>query len=155
MALRLGLYGLAFYYESPRKPQVESRGLRILTAGPKGADIIVSNFSEARRETKIVLGVTQALRHSDYKELSRKGTAICFPFAELISAHNRFAAIEKIIRNIKLCRKHHASIAIATFSQDPYIMRSPMELKGLFLTLGMDTKQVKAALGVVWGIFDK
>ncbi|GEM_PF-6306225 len=147
MASRLGVKGLALVGATDVliAELQKQTGIRLCTAGQGKADITITEEIRKRSAADIFVS-RHILKHSEYRELGRKGTAICYPVAELLNAENKSHYLETIIRSIRLCRKHKVRMIAATMASEPYGMRAEKELKALFLALGMSTKQAKEAV---------
>lgn len=148
MGKRLGLGGLAFLDVSKNNvaEMQKKTDLRLLSAGKGNVDILVKKVGDVGK-ADIVFGVEDHMKHSFYKELSLKKTAICFPLSEIIGGHEHL--IEVFSRNIRLCREHDVRIVAATFARDPYQMRSEQDIRALLSTLGMSTSQLRDAFSLI------
>jgi RNase P/RNase MRP subunit p30 len=51
-----------------------------------------------------------------------------------------------MIQNIKLCQKYKVKTVIASFSEKPFDLRSPHDVKSLFAILGMNSNLIKKSL---------
>ncbi|MBI2142397.1 hypothetical protein HYU15_02835 [Candidatus Woesearchaeota archaeon] len=147
MASRLGVKGLALVgaTEARLAELQKQTGIKLYTAGRGKAGITIAEQISKRTKADILIA-GHVLKHSEYRELARKGIAICYPVAELLNADDKPRYLETIIRSIMLCRKHKVKMIAATMASEPYDMRAEQELKSLFLTLGMSTKQAKEAV---------
>lgn len=149
MAEQLGVKGLAIVgaTEAQIAELQKGTGIKLCTAGrgKAGAGITITEEITKRSNADIFMA-RHLLRHTEYRELGRRGTVICHPVAELLNTDDAPHYLETIIRSIRLCRKHKAKMIAATMASEPYDMRAEKELKALFLTLGMSTKQAKEAV---------
>lgn len=161
MAERLGIRGLALFYESPLESHnrveelKQQTQVRLYTASLKSADITVSDISRGNNKAKIIIGLAQPLRHSFYKELADRGVAVCFPLSGMLSSRHRQDVVENAMRNIRLCREHKVMVVAASFASEPYLMRAENDIRQLFLSLGMGTMQAKDAVTAVYGFVRK
>ncbi|MBI4438767.1 hypothetical protein HY640_02455 [Candidatus Woesearchaeota archaeon] len=156
MAERLGIDGLVFlYHDSKGRDEflaaLQERTEVRLFCSLKGSGLRVSELSKGFSSADVVVGVPAQVRHSVYKELARKKVAVCFPLIGFLDSKDTVALLESVTRGIRLCRKHKVAVAIATFADSPYRMRSRNELRSLFLSLGMSTAQARDGLGLVAG----
>ncbi|MBL7055536.1 hypothetical protein ISS07_01345 [Candidatus Woesearchaeota archaeon] len=86
------------------------------------------------------------LDHIMARFMNKNNTSLGFSINSILNAKYRKDILGRVIQNIKLCRKLKVKMAIASFSQNPYDMRSPKDLISLFLKLGMDQKEAKDSL---------
>lgn len=88
------------------------------------------------------------LNHIIARIASEKSKIIGFSFRSLLDARGMLRAqlIGRMTQNIKICRKYKVKMALASFADNPYKMRSPHDLKALGVTLGMHPKEAKQAL---------
>lgn len=156
MAERLGVKGLALAGATEARLAELQKGtdIRLYTAGRGKSHITITEEITKHSKADILIA-RHLLKHTDYRELGRRGTAICFPIAELLNADDKAHYLETIIRSIRLCRKHKVRMMAATMASEPYDMRAERELKALLLTLGMSTKQAKEAVTVTNEIIGK
>ena len=56
----------------------------------------------------------------------------------------------RISQNIKFCRKYKVKMILASFADDPYLMRSPHDLSSLGIILGMHPKEASDSLETVY-----
>ncbi len=152
MAERLGIKGLALLDVSRnRVKELQSQTtLKLVSAGKADADIIVKSIND-NGQANILTGLYHHEKHSFYKELSKRNTALSFPIAEIISSdlERKHHLLENLMRNIRLCREHNTKIAPATFASNPFHLRPESDLKSLFLSSGMGTKEAKVSFGLV------
>lgn len=110
------------------------------------ADILFALESSSTRDFIHHRG--SGLNHVSAKLAQQKGVAIGFSFSSILSANSdrRALLLGRISQNIRLARKYKFKTVIASFSSDPWHMRSPRLLHSLFTTLGMHPKEAKDSL---------
>jgi RNase P/RNase MRP subunit p30 len=88
------------------------------------------------------------LNHVVAKEAKKKGIAIIINFSEIPSLKGKEKAIrlEKIIQNIKICRKAGCKIKIASLAKDKISTTGKNERKALGTSLGMSSEQTKNSI---------
>ncbi len=147
MAERLGIKAIAIYSErSHDLSALQSQtAVKLFCAGPKSSNLHISHYGKGNG--RLMIGINQLLKHSEYKSLAEQQSVICFPLADILRHPHQ---LENIIRHIKLCRKYKVQIAAATFASSPYEMRPWQDLKSLMLHLGMSTSQAASSLEAVW-----
>ena len=82
-------------------------------------------------------------------ELARKnGIAIGFSYGALLGRDIPASTLimGRMMQNIVLCRKYNVKTIIGSFSQNPFGMRSPHDVKSLFAMMGMDSKTIESSL---------
>ncbi len=146
MAERLGMKSLALYYPDKKGAELQARifehqkdtGVKLISAGSRDGHKVINDYKRRNKKTNIVIGISQPLKHAEYKELAAAGVAVCFPFSEILqSGAGRTALLESIMRSIRLCRKHKVKVAIATFAEDPYELRDEKDLRAFYKGLGI------------------
>jgi len=77
-----------------------------------------------------------------------KNKKIVFDFSQILHANpeQRALIMGRMSQNIKLCKKSHTIMTIASMARTPYQMRSPHDLHALFCVLGMHPSEAKEAL---------
>lgn len=79
-------------------------------------------------------------------ELAKKNkTVIGYSLASLKDSKK----LGRIKQNIKLCRKHKAEQAAFSLADNPYKMRNPNDMIGLFIVLGMTPGEAKKSLEAI------
>jgi RNase P/RNase MRP subunit p30 len=71
---------------------------------------------------------------------------IAFSFQSLLNNKLRTRIMGRVRQNVKLCKKYDVNILIASFSNNPMNMRSPDELKSLFINFWMHPKEADLGL---------
>jgi hypothetical protein len=146
MAVKLGIKAIVVYSEKTHE-NLQGSKIRSFTAGSKKSQLLTSR--SLMKDLKILLTSANApMKHSDYKSLSAKKIAICFPLSEILHEKEKPHYLENLVRHIKLCRKHQVVIVIATLAKDAYSLRAERELAALYHSLGMTTVQLKEGLSI-------
>jgi len=88
------------------------------------------------------------LNHVITKEAKKKGITIIINFSEISSLKGKEKAIrlEKIIQNIKICRKTGCKIKIASLAKDKILTIGENERKALGTSFGMSSEQTKDSI---------
>ena len=86
------------------------------------------------------------LNHILCKLARENNVAIGFSLSSILNSKNKHVILGRITQNIKLCRKYKVKTVIASFSSNPYEMKSPHDIISLFETLGMHPKEAKDSL---------
>jgi RNase P/RNase MRP subunit p30 len=160
MAERLGYDGVCFLYTA--QADKEARLFAGLDKRIKGARFFILRARhdlrrQIEREKPDILIGCESLEPHD-SPTHRKGglddvvlklargrnVAIGFSVESIISGGPRI--LGRVRMNIELCRKQKVRMAIASFATNPESMRSPADLKSLFITLGMHPKEAQDAL---------
>jgi RNase P/RNase MRP subunit p30 len=77
---------------------------------------------------------------------NKNKVAIGYSISSLLDSKDKSVILGRIIQNIMLCRKFKVKTVIASFTSNPYQMRSPHDLISLFTMLGMHEKEAKDSL---------
>ena len=78
-------------------------------------------------------------------EVARKNNiAIGFSYSSLFHKDNGALAIGRMKQNIKLCQKYKIKTAIGAFTSNPFELRLPYDVCGLFRILGMNISKNKS-----------
>jgi RNase P/RNase MRP subunit p30 len=80
--------------------------------------------------------------------------AIGFAFTSCLGKYGA-RAMGRMSANIRMCRKYNVPMVIATLATDPFLMRTPEDLKSLFITLGMHPSEAKKALETAASIIQR
>ena len=78
-------------------------------------------------------------------ELARKNNvAIGFSYSSITNSNKAQAAVimGRLMQNISLCQKYKAKTVIASFSGNPYELRSYHDLASIFRFMGMDDNKI-------------
>lgn len=88
------------------------------------------------------------LNHVMCDLLKKSNISVGFSYGSLLSSKNEQAHLHmgRMIQNIRLCQKFKLKTVIASFSSDPYSIRSPHDIMSLFSVLGMDSGISKESL---------
>jgi RNase P/RNase MRP subunit p30 len=70
--------------------------------------------------------------------------AIGFAFTSCLGKYGA-RAMGRMSANIRMCRKYKVPMVIASLATDPMLMRTPEDLKSLFITIGMHPSEAKQA----------
>jgi RNase P/RNase MRP subunit p30 len=80
---------------------------------------------------------SSGLDHVLCKLARENGISIGFSINSIFKSENRHLIMGRITQNIKLCSKYEVKTLIASFAQNPFEMRSALDIKSLFVILGM------------------
>ncbi|MDO8556612.1 MAG: RNase P subunit p30 family protein [Nanoarchaeota archaeon] len=72
--------------------------------------------------------------------------AVAFNYRSLLLAKDPARLLGRMQQNVKLCRKYHVIMIIASFANNPYEQRAPAELESFGILLGMTSKEAHQAL---------
>jgi len=78
------------------------------------------------------------LNHILCKSAKDNGVMIGFSLSSILNAEDKHKILGRMMQNMWLCRKYKVKMIIASFAQDPFGMRSPHDLIGLFKVLGCE-----------------
>ncbi len=90
------------------------------------------------------------LNHVTASLASENDIAVAFSLTEMLNSSRREVLIGRIAQNIRLCRKFRAGMIIASFAEEPFWMRAPLDVKSLFESIGMSPGEAKKALSCVY-----
>tara|TARA_Y100000310_G_scaffold299743_1_gene334842 strand:+ start:275 stop:670 length:396 start_codon:yes stop_codon:yes gene_type:complete len=105
------------------------------------ADIIFSVEESARKDFMHQRG--SGINHIMCKLMHKNNIALGFSLDSILNSKNKHVILGRIQQNIKLCRKYKVKMVIASFTPNPFEMRSPHDLISLFLKLGMTQKEIR------------
>lgn len=87
------------------------------------------------------------LNHITCDSARRNNVVIGFSYSSLLDKkHPASLLMGRMMQNISLCRKYKVKTAIASFSDNPFELRSPHDLISLFTNFGMQAKDAKNSL---------
>ena len=86
------------------------------------------------------------LNHIICNLANKNNIIVGFSFQSLLNKKLKIRIMGRIRQNVKLCKKYDVNMLIASFTKYPMNMRSPNELKSLFINFGMHSKNVDLAL---------
>ena len=90
------------------------------------------------------------LNHIVAKEAVKKNIVIVIDFSylnsEVFGKKEKALLLARAIQNIRICRKAHCAIKIATFAERKEQLRSERELKAFLFSLGASSQQVSDAM---------
>jgi len=89
------------------------------------------------------------------KLASKNDIAIGFSFNEILNSEDTVKLIGRIKQNIKLSRKYNVKMVFASFTEDPFDMRSVKDLINIAMFLGMTPEEAKKSLSLAKEIIDK
>ena len=78
------------------------------------------------------------LNHILCKSAKDKGVMIGFSLSSILNTGDKHKILGRMTQNIGSCRKCKVKMIIASFARDPFGMRSPHDLIGLFKVLGCE-----------------
>lgn len=93
--------------------------------------------------------------HLIYRKLNENNKLIGMSFSEILNSNTKEAMLSRLHHFIFLCRKYRLSFALGSYAKDPYEMRSLHDLKSFFLTLGMNTNEVKVGFSSVEEVLEE
>lgn len=82
-------------------------------------------------------------------ELTKKNNvAVGFSYSSLFSKNPETASLimGRMMQNISLCQKYKVKTIIASFSENPFEMRSSHDIISLFTLFGMDSRDIRGSL---------
>ncbi|MFP4112486.1 MAG: RNase P subunit p30 family protein [Candidatus Woesearchaeota archaeon] len=88
------------------------------------------------------------LNHVTARFMKENNIVLGFSFSLILHTNSRDFIFGRISQNIRFMRKFKFKALIASFAKDPYEMRSPDDLKSLFITLGMHPKEAEESLNI-------
>jgi len=111
------------------------------------ADLIFSLEENSKKDFMHQRG--SGLNHIMCKLAHDNSLIIGFSLSSLLHSEKKYIILGRMMQNIKLCRKYKVKTAIASFSSNPFDMRSPNDIVSLFTSLGMQQKDVKDSVKIV------
>jgi hypothetical protein len=136
MAKRLGIHGICFLYKGKAKDSAK---------GISGSYEKVNGVFVARID-----GYAITFDAQTPDQIPQQGiTGISF------SSIASPVGMRNAARNIRLCRKGHHAIAVASLAEKPYEMRSPHDFASLLVCLGMSPGEAKKSLALIAGLLGR
>lgn len=115
--------------ESPEKAILECRG-----------KVIFSIEKNSRKD--FMHHRASGLNHVLCMAAKERGNIIGFSFNDIISAGKGGALLGRVCQNLRLCKKYDVTCLIASFAEQPYLMRSQRDIRTFFCCLGIDKKKI-------------
>ncbi|MBU0536101.1 MAG: hypothetical protein KKE20_03995 [Nanoarchaeota archaeon] len=100
---------------------------------------------EANKDRDSITHIRSGLNQVLCSIAKQKGKIIGFDYGLILnsSGQKRLTILRRIMQNIKLCKKYQLMTVIASFSNNPIMMRNASDIKCLFSLLGMDDYALK------------
>lgn len=85
------------------------------------------------------------LNHVLAKIAKKKNVSILINFNQIKNLNDRdkINVIQRLIQNIKICRKSNCSLKVASFANNPSGILTPLQRQEFLISLGASTKQAK------------
>ena len=99
-------------------------------------DVIFSFEGNAKKD--FIHQRASGLNHILCKSAKDNGVMIGFSLSSILNVEDKHKILGRMMQNIELCRKYKVKMIIASFARDPFGMRSPHDLIGLFKVLGCE-----------------
>lgn len=154
VAKKLGIKQLVFCYEKKGKfiGKLGKKEIIICKAGDNVRHVIekvptdiIFGFEEVSSKDFMhhrASGMNQVLA----KLMKQKKKNVGFSFSSLLRSGKKAELAGRMMQNFMLCKKYKVEVVIASFARDPYEMRAPADLSGVFHSLGMEPGMVKKSL---------
>ena len=149
---KINIKSLCFIYEKLPKVSI-SYSMRtfsgILLGKPSKGDIILTNRFDTISKNKKVHYYYEGISRINQvliKKLVMQEKLVGVSFNYLLRCLKKPEKLEDLRLFIKLCRKYHARIFVASFARTPYELRSKLQIMSILHFLGMDTKTQKEAV---------
>ena len=83
--------------------------------------------------------------------LKKNNITVGFPYSSLFNKNEIASSIliGRMMQNIKLCEKYKVKAAIGAFSENPFDLRAPHDIRCLFLSLGMEPKNNRESFAII------
>jgi RNase P/RNase MRP subunit p30 len=77
--------------------------------------------------------------------------AVAFNFSDILNLDNESKALRmgRMMQNVKLCKKFHVSMILATFASKESELRTPRELISFGVSIGMTEADAKKAINQI------
>lgn len=87
---------------------------------------------------------SSGLNHIMCELANKNDVAVGLSYSSLFNKNNLIAPLlmGRMMQNISLCKKYKVKTVIGSFSQNPFDMRSPHDIKSLFTVLGMGSRNL-------------
>ena len=94
------------------------------------------------------------LNHVTAQLLAKNNVVLGIAFNTILSCDGMFRAqvLGRVKQNIMLAKKYGFNIAIFSFADSQYKMRSPQDLAAFGISLGLEPKNAKAAVNTLYGL---
>src|SRR3989338_3820464 len=87
------------------------------------------------------------LNHITCEAAKKNNVAIGFCYSSLLGKnYPAYLLIGRMMQNISFCQKYKVKTIIGSFSENPFDLRAPHDVAGMFAMLGMDGKKIKESL---------
>ncbi|MCX6710297.1 MAG: hypothetical protein NTV63_05110 [Candidatus Woesearchaeota archaeon] len=123
---------------------VAARGLSKSFFDAKGIDMI---FGLESQKKDFAISRNSGLNQVLCNSARKKGIAIGLSLSEILLSENseRADIIGRIMQNIFLCRKYGVKIKIASFAQNPILLRRQNDIRSLFQAIGLSSEDALQA----------
>ena len=91
------------------------------------------------------------------KEAAENNIAVAFNFSDILNLDNETKALRlgRMMQNVRLCRKFHVPMILATFASSESELRTPRELVSFGISIGMTRADAEKALNHMGKIISK